>query len=267
MSSKTKVHFTHNYLLQPTNPITVNIIGAGGTGSQVLAAMARTNESLIALGHPGLHVHLFDNDRLKPENKGRLLFTDSEQGLNKAVAFINRINRACGTNWKAITQQFSKKNMSKLPQGGAANIIISCVDTVPARFEVADIIRTAAIKNKSGIFRPFYWMDFGNSKDSGQVILSTVGEIQQPPSKKFEVNSHLPFITEEFNSLLEESGNRDSTPSCSIAEALANQDLFINPSLAYMGSSLLWNLLREGMILYRGFFLNLKNFRSQPIPV
>ena len=35
---KTKVHFTDNALINPTNPITVNLIGAGGTGSQVLPA-------------------------------------------------------------------------------------------------------------------------------------------------------------------------------------------------------------------------------------
>lgn len=34
--TKTKVHFTDNYLLNPTNPITINLIGAGGTGSQTL---------------------------------------------------------------------------------------------------------------------------------------------------------------------------------------------------------------------------------------
>jgi hypothetical protein len=32
--TKPTVHFTDNDLLNPTNPISVNLIGAGGTGSK-----------------------------------------------------------------------------------------------------------------------------------------------------------------------------------------------------------------------------------------
>ena len=42
---KAKVHFMDNTLINPTNPITVNLIGAGGTGSQVLTALARMNHA------------------------------------------------------------------------------------------------------------------------------------------------------------------------------------------------------------------------------
>ena len=45
------------------------------------------------------------------------------------------------------------------------------------------------------------------------------------------------------------------------------QDLYINAALAQLGCSLLWNLLREGMTAYRGFFLNIADFRTQPLAV
>ena len=48
-------------------------------------------------------------------------------------------------------------------------------------------------------------------------------------------------------------------------KALEKQDLFINSTLAQMGSSLFWGLFRNGLTENRGFFLNLKNFQSQPI--
>jgi hypothetical protein len=110
-------------------------------------------------------------------------------------------------------------------------------------------------------------MDFGNSKETGQVILSTIAEIQQPASKKFDVVSRLPLVTEEFKELLESSEKGDNTPSCSLAEALTKQDLFINSALANLGASLLWQMFREGMLFNRGFFLNMKDFRAQPIKV
>jgi hypothetical protein len=63
------------------------------------------------------------------------------------------------------------------------------------------------------------------------------------------------------------SQTNDNTPSCSLAEALTKQDLFINSALANVGASLLWQLFREGMLFNRGFFLNLKEFRTQPLKV
>jgi hypothetical protein len=52
-TGKTKMHFTDPWLISPTNPITVNLIGAGGTGSKVLTALMEMNHSLTALGHRG----------------------------------------------------------------------------------------------------------------------------------------------------------------------------------------------------------------------
>jgi len=108
-------------------------------------------------------------------------------------------------------------------------------------------------------------MDFGNSQYTGQVLLSTIGTIKQPNSEKYKTVQNLPFVTEEFGEILKLSEIEDDTPSCSLAEALEKQDLFINSALAQMGSSLLWNLFKNGMTENRGFFLNLKNFQSQPI--
>ncbi len=36
-----RVHYIDNYLINPQHPVTVNLIGAGGTGSQVLTGLAR----------------------------------------------------------------------------------------------------------------------------------------------------------------------------------------------------------------------------------
>ncbi|HUN01227.1 MAG TPA: PRTRC system ThiF family protein [Niabella sp.] len=266
MKTKTAIHFTDNYLLRPTNPITVNIIGAGGTGSQVLTAMARINHSLLALGHPGLQVQLFDDDTVTKANLGRQLFAEAELGMYKAACLINRNNRFFGTNWKALCYKYSKASQHNLPHRGAANITLSCVDIIPARFEIAAILKAIPSAPGTSPYKPLYWMDFGNSRYTGQVIISTIGAIKQPASKKFIPVETLPLITDEFAALLTDSADTD-TPSCSLAEALTKQDLFINSSLAQMGASLLWNLLREGMTENRGFFVNLKDFRSQPLKV
>ena len=262
---KSKVHFTDNALINPTNPVTVNLIGAGGTGSQVLTALARMNHALTELNHAGLFVRLWDDDVITEANLGRQLFAESELELYKSVALINRVNRFFGTNWKAETQKFEKNGLGKLKSNMKSEIYISCVDSVKSRFDIAEILNE--LKIDKGYYRNQckYWIDFGNSQFTGQVLLSTIGNIKQPNSEKYETVENLPFITEEFGELLKISEAEDNTPSCSLAEALEKQDLFINSSLAQMGSSLLWSLFSNGLTENRGFFLNLKNFHSKPI--
>jgi PRTRC genetic system ThiF family protein len=259
-TTKIKAHFTAPELLNPTNPITVCLIGAGGTGSQVLTGLTRMSHSLQQLGHAGFQVSLWDDDIITDANRGRQLFAECEVGLSKASALITRTNRFFGTSWKAIEKPFTNDTAT-----GRAALYISCVDTAAARFEIAEVLSQLDTRG-SHSDNPRYWLDFGNSKDSGQVILSTIGGIKQPASEKFLPVGSLPQVTEEFAELLWQ-GDTEDLPSCSHAEALERQDLFINSVLAQMGCSLLWQLLRQGLTTERGFFLNLKNFRSQPLEV
>lgn len=261
MKQKTAIHFVDNNLLRPTNPVTVNLIGAGGTGSQVLSALARINYSLVALRHPGISVKVFDGDIITTANLGRQLFAATELGMNKAVALINRINRFFGTNWKAIPSLYDTYSTIT---DRTANITISCIDTAQGRFDIATLLSNSGETNYSN--KPIYWMDFGNMQHTGQVILSTLQPVPQPASKKFQPVTSLPLITQEFEELLQQA-EKDTTPSCSLAEALSRQDLFINSALAGLGASLLWNMFREGMLFNRGFFLNLKDFKTQPLRI
>src|SRR5690606_2223632 len=126
---------------------------------------------------PGFHVNLFDDDVVTRANLGRQLFAESEIGLYKSVALVNRVNRYFGTNWKAVTKKFQRYRNGILPELAKANVFISCVDTVHARFEIAEIIRS--LKAKDSRFQrdiPLYWIDLGNSRYTGQVILSTVDD-------------------------------------------------------------------------------------------
>lgn len=265
-TEKIKAHFTDNALINPTNPISVNVIGAGGTGSKVMTALLEMNHSLIELGHAGLFVRLWDDDVITHANLGRQRFAECEAGLYKSVAIINRINRWAGTNWKAEAEKFEKDTLDRIPAHAGASIYISCVDSVKARFEIADILGRL---NKGNAYsnRPLYWLDFGNSQNTGQAILSTIGTIRQPNSEKYETVASLPFVTDEFGELLKAAEQSDETPSCSLAEALEKQDLFINSSLVQMGCSLLWSLFRNGLTPYRGFFHNLKDFTTHPLKI
>ncbi|WP_130855615.1 PRTRC system ThiF family protein [Olivibacter jilunii] len=268
MKKKTCIHFTPTELITPTNPLTVNLIGAGGTGSAMLTVLARLNQTLHFLNHPGLHLRLWDDDVVQKPNLGRQLFAESELGLHKSVALINRVNRFFGTDWKAITQPYNLHTAVNMPRQSIANMTVSCVDTVPARFEIADILKQQVANKhlRTTRLRPLYWLDCGNDRYSGQVVLATLNHIKQPPSRKYKTVASLPMVTDEFKTLLL-AQKENNTPSCSMAEALHRQSLFINSSLAQLAGSLLEQLFRDKYLIYRGFFTNLKNFRTMPLKV
>jgi PRTRC genetic system ThiF family protein len=266
MKTLPAIHFTDTTLLDPANPITVNLIGAGGTGHRMLTELVRMHISLQAFGRPGLQVNLFDDDIITEANRGRQLFAQSEIGHFKSVILINRINRFNGTNWKAVPERFGTKTLHLLPSLGKANIYISCVDTASARFDIATALRKVCNSSRNDRAKPFYWMDLGNSRYTGQLILSTLAGIKQPESERFRPVAVLPKVTDEFKELLESVDDKDE-PSCSQAEALKKQDLYVNTALAVYGAELLWQMLTDGMIENRGLFLNIKKFKMVALKV
>ena len=97
-----RVHYIDSYLINPQHPVTVNVIGAGGTGSQVLTCLARLDTALRGLGHPGLLVTVYDPDTVTEANIGRQLFSPSDTGLNKAQCLVTRVNNFFGNGWRAV---------------------------------------------------------------------------------------------------------------------------------------------------------------------
>lgn len=264
MTTLPHIHFTHDQLLRPTNLVPVVLIGAGGNGSQMLTALARIDHALLALGHPGLQVTVFDADHITSANLGRQLFAPCEVGMNKAEALIARTNRFFGTSWKSVSRYFDQSSGSTSRHRAA--IYISCVDSAAARFAIADIIGHLEAQQYYHSCKPCYWLDLGNAEQTGQAILATIGEHRQPASDRFRTIAHLPFVTDEYGEILRSQDDTD-LPSCSLAEALERQDLFINPSIVQPAASLLWRLFRQGYVQQRGFFFDLERFQCMPIPL
>jgi PRTRC genetic system ThiF family protein len=243
---------------------------AGGTGSVVLTGLAKMHVALNKLDHQGLKVTVIDDDKVTKANIGRQMFAESDIGTPKSQILISRVNRFFGLNWESLYQRYpaNQKDEKKY------NIIITCVDNADTRMNI-DIEGD----NRYGTYqvseRPYYWLDYGNSKNTGQVILGTIGKIQQPThdengvaikNKSYVRVAKLKTVKEMYPDLKKLAG-KDDTPSCSLAEALNKQDLFINPTLAQFGLALLWKLIREGKIRMQGCFMNLETLKTVPIPI
>lgn len=257
--NKPFVHLAAPYLINPVHRITVNLIGCGGSGSAMLSGLARLDHTMRKLGHRGLHVTSYDPDTVSETNVGRQLFAPAELGLNKAEALTTRLNRFYGLDWDAKDQLFDKNSNT------TANIVISCVDTAKARLHIDSVLRPAMHKESCGEHDCYYWMDLGNGQNTGQIIMGTVAAGKKIQSNLFRPVLTLPTVTQEYN--LENVNEEDNGPSCSMAEAIARQDIFINSTLSNIAATLLWNLLKNHMTDIRGAYLNLGTFRMSPIMV
>lgn len=253
-----KRHYSLNYLLNPVHRITVALIGAGGTGSQLLPELARIDHALYKLGHPGLAVTVYDDDIVTEANIGRQLFSVSDIGLSKSMVLVDRINSFFGVDWESRPERYPTAS-----DFSSYNITLTCVDNVASRIAIGQRLRKLNKDRLSDETTPWYWMDFGNQTDRGQVVLGTLRPIPQPKSRQIETVGTLRGVDEIFD--LTTIDDNDSGPSCSLAEALSKQDLFINSMLSQVGGNLLWKLITEGGIDYQGAFVNLKTMKVNPI--
>lgn len=247
------IHYTAEYLLNPQHRITIDLVGCGGTGSQVLNNLGRIHHALQGLGHPGLFVTAWDFDEVSPANLGRQLFSKSDLGINKATALIGRVNRFFGIDWHSRSEEYT---------GNKSNILITCVDTAKARITISGKLKEVETSANEPYEKPYYWLDLGNLQFTGQVVLGTLGTHTKNKGSK----NVLPDVIKKFPGIKKIKEDNQG-PSCSLAEALEKQDLFINSILAQFGCNLLWKLIREGSIKYHGCFVNLETLSVNPIKI
>lgn len=224
------------------------VVGCGGTGSALIGGLPLLHQALTATGHPGLQVVVADGDRVSASNCVRQPFSESEIGLYKSTVLVNRMNLFWGLNWQASTEYVTRKTEGKV------DILISCVDTRSARFEIT----------RSPLFRNCaYWLDLGNTSDGGQFVLG------QPRNIRNRRNPYrLPTVVELFPEIADAALDKgDDLPSCSAIEALERQEPFINQALAYQALALLARLSRHGEVGYHGAFIDLKSGRMAPLHV
>lgn len=222
----------------------VVVVGAGGTGSALLPNLARLHHAMIELGHPGgIECTVYDDDTVSPTNVGRQGFYPVDVGAHKAVLLVNRLNLLMGTRWTAVPERLD----SRTPLN--ADLVIGCVDTRAARKTIL-----TAIGMRAG-----YYLDCGNERDRGQVILGQCGKTRP---------GRLPHVGDLFPDMIDPAGDKEDTaPSCSMAEALSKQSLVINQAIGVQAFNLLWTLFRSGTLSYSGVFVNLATGRTNPLPV
>jgi PRTRC genetic system ThiF family protein len=229
--------------------VRVLVIGCGGSGSAIASGLPYLHQAMLVAGHAGgLHVTIMDGDLISPSNCVRQPFCSSEIGLSKAIVMISRLNLFWGLNWTAVAEHLtSQTDISNI------DIVIGCVDTRAARH----LIHTKVQYAQS---RVAYWLDLGNSTDSGQFVLG-----QPLNGRNSRSATRLRTAPELFPEIADPSLDDDGIPSCSALEALERQEPFVNQVLAYHALGLLTQLFRYGRLEHHGAFVNVRESRVQPL--
>ncbi|MDE2596306.1 MAG: PRTRC system ThiF family protein [Sphingomonadales bacterium] len=231
------------------------LVGCGGNGAQMLMGLASLDTALRAISSRYLDVTVVDDDTVSEANLGRQPFYRCDLGNSKARTLVERINIAHGLDWTAVH--------GRAP--GAVDVrgfdvLVTCVDTASARRAISAAIDKSLAADHY-VPLPNYWLDLGNRATDGQFLLG------EPMSRRVGVNApvRLPTVLEYFPELADESAAEDDVPSCSVAEALERQSLFVNRVVASHALALLFDLLGRGSISHAGAFINLASGQAMPI--
>jgi PRTRC genetic system ThiF family protein len=247
-------HYLHSALA--TRAVKVLMVGAGGSGSRMLENLICLHRAMVALGHPaGLLVTVLDQDTVSPANVGRQAFYPSDVGSYKAVTLVNRANMALGTvQWRAVVGKINTKTTGL----GNFDLVIGAVDNRSARLAIV-----RSLERAGGGIR--YYLDMGNRSADGQVVLGEVAS----GTRKTDSEWRLPHVGELFPELIDAARDKveDDIPSCSLAEALEKQSLYVNTGVSLFASNILWQLLTKGELTNHGAFVNLEHMTVMPLEI
>lgn len=131
------------------------LVGCGGTGSWLAPAVVRVARLLRERFNKRTTVTFVDGDTVEEKNIYRQNFCEAEIGMQKAAALAMRYGTAWGMEIESCTDFLSKKNANLLLHGA---VVLGCVDNGPARKLIEDTSWMA-------------WIDSGNTRDSGQILI------------------------------------------------------------------------------------------------
>jgi hypothetical protein len=230
MNPEKQMAFYLDSVLLNLDTYTVNVFGAGGTGSHLIAQLATVAYALGETLGKQIRLTAYDFDRVDKRNVGRSDFIEGDTDLEKTVVAISKANISYGLNWKSRCTDHTFGL-------GPAHFTFICTDSAKSR----ELIREATVsfKDADPDARPYYIFDIGNDRDFGQITVT-------------DVLGRLRDI--ERSGLTSESLG---TETCGERPLFAEQGLFINQFMAMLTAEMFWTLLTQYNLDYNQLFANL----------
>lgn len=222
-----------------SQPIEISIIGAGGTGGYLIRDLCRFIYSLekrIIVGQPKVSVVIYDGDIVEDKNILRQNYLPNDIGELKASVMATRHTRAFGTDISFVPRMFEHYDIH--PKG--KQIIVGCVDNNAARREM----HTLFSKSASFYSSDLYWIDAGNEKKTGQVIVG---------------NRVLQSVTEIFPEILSAESDSQEQVSCAERMLQDEQNMFVNLTAANLILNYIKSIILDIPMISNGVVFNIDN--------
>ena len=205
----------------------VVIVGCGGTGAFVSEGLCR-----LFMGRSDIHMVLVDHDTVSERNLLRQNFYAEDVGRFKAEALAQRFAKQFE---RPVSYSLNPLGLSSRRSGmyTAPSLVITCVDNAIARQAAA-----SWASQHMG-----WWLDVGNGKNWGQVLIGNAGAIEIVKngrfshlsgwfSEKTSVCRYLPLPHIQQPELLVPRREEGLDPDCAEAVALGEQSPVINKAMA-----------------------------------
>lgn len=244
------------------NKVKIFIIGGGGTGSFAAFNIARLAFELQGIGKR-VEITIIDPDRVESGNIPRSNFCAAEIGRFKAQTIATRITLAWGLEISHINERLDYEKHIK-PGGNGfkeLTILVGCVDNHLARLEIHRALKESN-RYVSRDVPEMWWIDGGNGKSSGQVLVGSSVKRDKPKNyfttsticKKLPAPSVIhPELLE--NQELPKGREKVERLSCPELVRLGEQSLNINQRVAIeIGEMLTELLLTNNLRRFAAYF-------------
>lgn len=248
----------------------IYLIGAGGTGSFAAMNLARVSFELGRIGK-AVEINIIDPDIVESGNIPRSNFCAAEIGRFKAQTLATRITLAWGLEVGYANEKLEFEKHIKPSRNGfkELTILVGCVDNHQARHEIHRVLEESN-KYNSNNAPEFWWIDGGNGKSSGQVLIGSEVKREKPDNhfSSSTICKKLPSPSLIHPELLENQTvptRRENTERLSCAEMirLGEQSLNINQRVAIEIGEMLTELLLTNNLRRFAIYFDLESGTSR----
>jgi PRTRC genetic system ThiF family protein len=217
-----------------------------------------------------VRVVFIDPDSVEAKNCYRQNFAECEIGRNKAEALASRYGLAWGVDVLALPGPFPA-DLDRLLETDrqthyGLSVVIGCLDNAPARSAIH-----TRLTEKSGYGAARWWLDCGNDRHSGQVLLGGFNNKSEPAS--FPIPGYcarLPLPSEQHPELLlpaPTDSEPDENLSCADLALRGAQGLAVNQQVAAIAGDYLLQMLVYGTLTHFQTYFDQSSgmMRSTPI--
>jgi PRTRC genetic system ThiF family protein len=179
-------------MLPAVERVSLTLVGCGGTGSWLAPSVARVGRLIMERLGREVVISFVDGDQVEEKNCFRQNFCRAEVGRNKAEALAFRYGLAWGVEISAHATRVEE--FRRLGGSDELLVYVGCVDNAAARREIRMRVKDGSRS---------WWLDCGNEKSSGQVLLGGGGKKPKDAFVFEGLCTWLPLPSEQAPDLLE----------------------------------------------------------------